>query len=165
MGHSWSYSLCDRHSMCLLQLCVTPNILDKLPNLGTEVYWQMACFLWLRVFVDTSHRHTSHNFPESTELTSNQSETPYTYYSFQLNIIPYIQLHIYEFVYYFSNIRIRIQIYQLSHELWQIQLAHFLFSIICDDFVVPFLFFVKKLFHVTLISNPKNWGEFSDKTF
>jgi hypothetical protein len=94
MGHSWSYSVCDRHSMCPLRLCVTPNFLDKLPNLGTEVYWQMACFLWLRVFVDTLHRHTSHNFPDSTELTSNQSETPYTYYSFELTSIPYIQLHI-----------------------------------------------------------------------
>jgi hypothetical protein len=110
MGHSWSYTLCDRHSMCPLRLCVTPNILDKLPNLGTEVYWRWLVFFDLCFCGYTSHRHTSHNFPDSTELTSNQSETPYTYYSIQLTSIPYIQLHI---------IRIRIILFKYTiYELW-----------------------------------------------
>jgi hypothetical protein len=52
MGHDWSYSLCDWHLMSLLRLIITSNFLDKLPNLETDVYWQMACFLWLLVFVD-----------------------------------------------------------------------------------------------------------------
>ena len=58
MGHSWSYSLCDRHSICPLRLGVTQNILDKLPNLGRELYWQMAFFLWLCVFLWIHHTAT-----------------------------------------------------------------------------------------------------------
>jgi hypothetical protein len=58
MGHSWSYSLCDRHSICPLRLGVTQNILDKLPDLGRELYWQMAFFLWLCDFLWIHHTAT-----------------------------------------------------------------------------------------------------------
>ena len=64
-----------------------------------------SLFLWI-----SSHRDTSHNFSDSTELTSNQSETPYTYYSFQLTSIPYIPVRI---------IRIRIILFNCTnYELW-----------------------------------------------
>jgi len=138
MGHSWSYSLCDRHSICPLWLIVTPNFLYKLPNLGTEVYWQMACFLWLPVFVDTSHRHTSHNFPDSTELTSINQRYIIHILFISTDLLPihptshytnsYTTFPIYEFVYKYINLAMNYEIVskEICHlaELLQMKKGH-----------------------------------------
>jgi hypothetical protein len=75
--------------MSIFQIGESPYQYGAHSNLGTNRY------------ITPQHPH---NFPDSTELTSNQSETPYTHYSFQLTSIQYIQLiiiriHISRFVY------------------------------------------------------------------
>ena len=43
---------------CLCYDWSSLNILDKLSNLGTEVKWQMACFLWLPLCCGYHHTPT-----------------------------------------------------------------------------------------------------------
>ena len=111
MGHSWSYSLCDRHSICPLRLGVTQNILDKLPDLGRELYWQMAFFLWLCVFLWIHHTATP-LIIFLTQPNSHQINQRHHTHIIPFNWLPSrtSNFTLYEFVYYFSNIRIRIQI-------------------------------------------------------